>query len=165
MNRNFGDVCKKLFHSRSALLAVSLMASLFLANLFLIGCDANRASSSKSGSNEQAMDTKDGKAASRDPSSKSDSVSSPSPQHSHGDHAATTPTPRIPAYFSSVGDAKPFPAVLDPRQFSDPAVVKAYSYARENPELFSQQPCFCYCDAGNGHRSLLDCFATDHGVG
>jgi len=58
----------------------------------------------------------------------------------------------------------PLPAVLDPKHFTDPSVVKAYSYAKEIPDVFSQQPCYCHCDNGNGHRSLLDCFATDHGA-
>jgi len=143
MNRNFGDfVWKRLSlpgsaPPRSALFGSALPAVSLMASLFLTGCGANHAPSSASSSNSQ---------------------------HSRGDQAATTPTPRIPAYFSNVGDAKPFPAILDPKQFSDPAVVKAYRYAQEIPEVFSQQPCFCLCDAGYGHRSLLDCFANDHGA-
>jgi len=84
------------------------------------------------------------------------------PQHSPGDHTATTKS--VPAHFSNVADARPLPAVLDPKQFSQPSVVKAYSYAKEIPEIFSQQPCYCDCDTNNGHRSLLDCFATNHGA-
>jgi len=130
----------KLFLTRLPLASLFL-TSLFLTSLSLTGCGANHA-----------------------PSSTSSSGSSSNPQHSHGDQAAATPTPRIPAYFSNVADAKPFPAILDPKQFSDPAVVKAYRYAGEIPEVFSQQPCFCHCDSGYGHRSLLDCFANDHGA-
>mgnify|MGYP000547165951 CR=1 FL=1 len=83
---------------------------------------------------------------------------------SHSNHATTDPTPRVPAFINNVAEARPLPAALDPRQFSDPAVVKAYTYAGQNPEIFAQQPCYCYCDAGEGHKSLLDCFATTHGV-
>ena len=83
-------------------------------------------------------------------------------QHSPGDHAATTSS--VPAHFSNVADARPLPAVLDPKQFSQLSVVKAYSFAKEIPEIFSQQPCYCNCDASFGHRSLLDCFATNHGA-
>ena len=98
---------------------------------------------------------------------------SPASQTSHSDHqthqasnpAAANPTPRIPAFFDSPDKARPLPAVLDPQQFSDPVVVKAYSYAKQNPEIFAQQPCYCYCDAGDGHKSLLDCYATTHSVG
>src|SRR5215210_2956539 len=84
--------------------------------------------------------------------------------HSHT-QAAANPTPRIPAHFNNAEAAKPLPAVLDPRQFSDPVIVKAYTYAKENPEVFAQQPCYCYCDAGEKHRSLLDCYVSDHSVG
>lgn len=91
---------------------------------------------------------------------------SPKVQDSHANHqASANPTPRIPAFFNNVEEAKPLPAVLDPKQFSDPVIAKAYSYARENPEVFALQPCYCYCDSGSGHRSLLDCYATDHSVG
>ncbi|MCI0387239.1 MAG: PCYCGC domain-containing protein [Acidobacteria bacterium] len=124
----------KLLGREPALLAVSLMAG-------LSGCGANPASSSSSNSGSNAT-----------------------PQASHGSHATTSPTRRVPAYFSNAEDAKPFPTVLDPKQFSNPAVVKVYTYARDLPEVFSQQPCFCNCDWGNGHRSLLDCFASDHGA-
>lgn len=90
----------------------------------------------------------------------------PSTSSSHRDHSVSaTPTPRIPAFIANIEEARPLPQVLDPAQFSDPVVVKAYRYAQKNPELFAQQPCYCYCDAGNGHRSLLDCFATDHSAG
>lgn len=119
----------------------SFLVGLFLTSLFLIGCGANRGSSSTSSSSAGGGAT---------------------PQRSSGDHAATTH--RIPAHFSNVADARPLPAVLDPKQFSDPSVVKAYRYAKELPEIFSQQPCYCHCDNGDGHRSLLDCFATDHGA-
>jgi Protein of unknown function with PCYCGC motif len=121
----------------------SFLAGLCLISLFLIGCGANRDSTSASSSN---------------------SGSSATPRHSPGDHAAATPTKPIPAHFLNVADARPLPAVLDPKRFSDPSVVKAYGYAKEIPEVFAQQPCYCYCDKGNGHRSLLDCFATDHGA-
>lgn len=95
---------------------------------------------------------------------------SPASHTSHTDHstsnqAGTKPTPRIPAFFDSLDRARPLPAVLDPKQFSDAVVAKAYSYAQQNPEIFAQQPCYCYCDAGEGHKSLLDCYATTHSVG
>jgi Protein of unknown function with PCYCGC motif len=88
----------------------------------------------------------------------------PSTPTSQRDHSVSA-TPRIPAYIANIEKARPLPKVLDPAHFSDPIVVKAYRYAQKNPELFAQQPCYCYCDAGNGHRSLLDCFATDHSAG
>ncbi|HKQ73827.1 MAG TPA: CYCXC family (seleno)protein [Blastocatellia bacterium] len=139
MNPKFGAFVR-LLRREPALIAVSLMAGLLMAGLS--GCGANPASSSSlnSGSNS-------------------------TPKPSRGDQATTNPTPRVPAHYSNADDAKPFPAVLDPKQFSNPSVVKAYAFARDLPDIFSQQPCLCYCDSGNGHRSLLDCFATDHGAG
>lgn len=93
-------------------------------------------------------------------------AASPKVQDSHANHqASANPTPRIPAHFNNSEEAKPLPAVLDPKQFSDPVIVAAYGYAKDNPEIFAQQPCYCYCDSGIGHRSLLDCYASDHSVG
>lgn len=97
------------------------------------------------------------------------SPASQTSQTSHSDHqpnqATTNPTPRIPAFIANLAEAGPLPAVLDPKQFTDPTVVKAYQYAQANPEVFAQQPCYCYCDSGEGHKGLLDCFATSHGAG
>jgi len=93
------------------------------------------------------------------------SPAAPAAQDSHSHQAASNPAPRVPAHFNHPDQAKPLPAVLDPKQFSDPVVVKAYGYAKENPEIFAQQPCYCYCDSGFGHRSLLDCYASDHSLG
>jgi hypothetical protein len=45
-----------------------------------------------------------------------------------------------------------------------PAVARAYQIASQIPGVIAQQPCFCYCDKF-GHRSLLDCYASDHGAG
>jgi len=94
---------------------------------------------------------------------------SPATQTSHSDHqragqASANPTPRVPAFITDLAAAGPLPAVLDPKQFTDPPVVKAYTYARQNPEIFAQQPCYCHCDTGEGHKGLLDCFATTHGA-
>jgi hypothetical protein len=94
-------------------------------------------------------------------------AASPKVHDSHANHqASANPTPRVPAHFNSPEEAKPLPAVLDPKQFSDPVIVAAYGYARENPDVFAQQPCYCYCDSGElHHKSLLDCYASDHSVG
>lgn len=89
----------------------------------------------------------------------------PKTQDSHSHQASAMPTPRIPAFFGNLEEARPLPPVLDPKQFTDPVVAKAYGFAQENPEIFAQQPCYCYCDSGSGHRSLLDCYATDHSAG
>lgn len=77
---------------------------------------------------------------------------------------AAVPTPRIPAHYNSADEAKPIGKVLDPATFKSPGIVKAYKYAQEIPEIFAQQPCFCYCDSGFGHKSLLSCFEGTHGA-
>lgn len=86
---------------------------------------------------------------------------------SHADHtaAATSATPRIPAHFESAAAAQPLPAVLDPKQFNSPIIARGYAMAAANPAVFAQQPCYCYCDAGENHKSLLDCYASDHSAG
>lgn len=85
----------------------------------------------------------------------------------HANHAATAApqakaTPRVPDHFLNPTEAKPFPVTLDPKQFSTPSVVKAYQLAKDIPEVLAQQPCYCYCDAGFGHKSLLHCHIDDH---
>jgi hypothetical protein len=40
-----------------------------------------------------------------------------------------------------------------------PAVLAAYQFAAERPDLLKHMPCFCGCGAeGLSHRSNLDCF-------
>jgi hypothetical protein len=58
----------------------------------------------------------------------------------------------------------PFPATLDPKQFPDALNRNVYALAaRVRPALY-QQPCYCYCDRHEGHKSLLDCFVGTHGT-
>ena len=71
-------------------------------------------------------------------------------------------TPRIPDHFTTAEAAKPLTQTLDPKQFTTPYVVKAYQLAKEMPEVLAQQPCYCYCDTGFGHKSLLDCHKDNH---
>jgi hypothetical protein len=131
------SVYQKIIKRNPSFDKLTLLTAILAGLLSIAGCSGNTTTSSKSASED-----------------------------SHGDHAATrSPTPRIPAHFATANEAKPFPAILDPKQFSNPVVAKAYALAAENPEVYSQQPCYCYCDAGERHRSLLDCFATDHGAG
>ena len=76
---------------------------------------------------------------------------------------ATQPAKRIPA-FHSAPPAKPLGATLDPKQFNDVSTQNAYAMAAKVKNVLYQQPCFCGCDANDGHHSLYDCFATDHGA-
>jgi hypothetical protein len=67
----------------------------------------------------------------------------------------------VPVHYDRAGDAMPFPATLEPGSFKQTEVREAYQTAKEIPEVLAQQPCYCYCQR-KGHRSLLDCFKTDH---
>jgi hypothetical protein len=66
-----------------------------------------------------------------------------------------------PPYFVSPASARPLPKTDKPSSFTNKFVVAAYGAANEIPEVLAQQPCYCYCKR-RGHRSLLDCFATQH---
>ncbi len=57
----------------------------------------------------------------------------------------------------------PVPATLDPQQFPDPLNRNVYGLAAKIKPVLYQQPCYCYCDRSVGHKSLLDCFASEHG--
>ncbi len=76
------------------------------------------------------------------------------------------PTARgeVPPYHESAAAARPFPRLVPAAYFRNPIVARAYEVAAEIPEVIAQQPCYCKCDKF-GHRSLLDCYASDHGAG
>ena len=40
----------------------------------------------------------------------------------------------------------------------------AYELAKQIPNVLHQQPCYCYCDRGMGHKSLHSCFEGIHGA-
>ena len=71
---------------------------------------------------------------------------------------------KIPAYYQTEAEAKPFPATLDPSQFKHPLVQRAYRAAREIPGVLAQQPCYCYCER-SGHKGLLACHRDNHSAG
>jgi hypothetical protein len=58
----------------------------------------------------------------------------------------------------------PFPATLDPKQFPDALNRNVYALAAKIRPVLYQQPCYCYCDRHEGHKSLLDCFVGTHGA-
>lgn len=49
----------------------------------------------------------------------------------------------------------------NPDQFTGD-VRKAYLVARDHPELLAQLHCYCGCEQQDGHKSLLDCYRTNH---
>lgn len=111
-----------------------------LSFLFLSGCRQNEATVSA-------------------PTAPSAATSSHS---SHATPAATEVAQNIPHYFDDPEKAKPFPKTLDPSQVNSLAAKQAYETARRIPEVLVQQPCYCYCDRGFGHGSLLDCHKDNH---
>ncbi len=93
--------------------------------------------------------------------------SSAVPPSAHGASPATRArtTPLTPPYHRSAAAARPLPRTLPPDYFRhSPLVARAYQIAGEIPTVIAQQPCYCRCDR-LGHRSLLDCYASDHGAG
>ena len=70
----------------------------------------------------------------------------------------------VPAFHSQAPTA-PLPATLSPSQFNDVVVQNAYLLASRVKRVLYQQPCYCHCDRSQGHKSLLDCFASTHGSG
>src|SRR6267142_1336120 len=57
----------------------------------------------------------------------------------------------------------PIPTTLAPKQFPDALNRNVYELAAKVKPVLYQQPCYCYCDRSIGHKSLLDCFASEHG--
>jgi hypothetical protein len=55
------------------------------------------------------------------------------------------------------------PETMNPGLFTDPVVQNAYAVAAKIKKTLYQQPCYCHCDRSQGHKSLLDCFASKHG--
>jgi hypothetical protein len=55
-------------------------------------------------------------------------------------------------------------AVLDPASFSDEQQREAYSAARQVSAVLNQLYCWCHCKESTifHHRSLLECFESDH---
>ena len=78
---------------------------------------------------------------------------------SHGAQDAAEPVPA----FHDGAPKGPLPETLSPSQFTDVGVQNAYALAGRVKKVLYQQPCYCYCDRGHGHKSLLDCFASKHG--
>jgi hypothetical protein len=76
----------------------------------------------------------------------------------------------VPAYNGKGYDKSDnVPPILAPSQLTypetkyRPAQVHAYELAAKVPQVIYQQPCYCYCDRGHGHKSLHSCFESEHG--
>lgn len=71
---------------------------------------------------------------------------------------------QVPAFHSTPPKGQ-LPETLSPAQFTDVVVQNAYILAARVKKVLYQQPCYCHCDRSQGHKSLLDCFASTHGAG
>ena len=75
---------------------------------------------------------------------------------------ATQSDEPVPAHHTQP-PSQPLPDTMDPERFDNPVVKNAYAAAGKVKKVLYQQPCYCHCDRGHGHTSLLDCFTSTHG--
>ena len=71
----------------------------------------------------------------------------------------------VPPFFASEEAARPLPVTLSPELVRNTLGFTAYQVAQKIPGVLAQQPCYCSCDVGAGHRSLLDCYRDNHAAG
>jgi hypothetical protein len=60
-------------------------------------------------------------------------------------------------------DASQSRGVLDPDQWADPLIQRAYRAARQYAHVLERLYCYCRCKENLGHRALIECFESDHG--
>src|SRR5437899_11164928 len=89
-------------------------------------------------------------------------ATSQSPQDANSPQAAAVEP--VPAYHPQAPKGE-LPLTMNPDLFTDPVVQNAYAVAAKVKKALYQQPCYCHCDRSQGHKSLLDCFASRHGAG
>jgi hypothetical protein len=70
--------------------------------------------------------------------------------------------PPAPAGAAPVDAAGPS-RVVDPARWTDTRVRSAYAAAKRYAGVIDQLYCHCKCKENIGHRSLLECFESDHG--
>jgi len=87
-------------------------------------------------------------------------AASSSPQGANLPQSATDEP--VPAYHAQAPKGE-LPETMNPGLFTDPVVQNAYAVAAKIKKTLYQQPCYCHCDRSQGHKSLLDCFASKHG--
>ena len=67
------------------------------------------------------------------------------------------PTPRA--------EAADVTLVSPARYTGNDRIVQVYQWAAQVPHVLDGLYCHCDCSMHSGHRSLLECFASDHGAG
>jgi hypothetical protein len=84
--------------------------------------------------------------------------------------AAAAQEERVPAFNPAPpGKGSDLPPILGKGQLwgnndQYPFQSHAYELAAKIPNVIYQQPCYCYCDRGMGHKSLHSCFEGTHGA-
>jgi hypothetical protein len=78
-------------------------------------------------------------------------------------HFAQATEEPVPAFHNQAPQGQ-LPETISPTEFSDVVVQNAYILATRVKKILYQQPCYCHCDRSQGHKSLLDCFASKHGA-
>lgn len=68
---------------------------------------------------------------------------------------------KVPAYNNQPPDAE-LPTTMAPEKFKDLITQACYRKASSIRSALYQMPCYCHCDRHFGHKSLLDCFVSDH---
>ena len=68
----------------------------------------------------------------------------------------------VPAYHAQPPTGE-LPQTMDPEEFANAVIKNAYALAAKVKKVLYQEPCYCHCDKGHGHSSLLDCFTSKHG--
>lgn len=84
----------------------------------------------------------------------------PEPEPPPAESPALQQAPAI----QSPADATRPNKVLDPSNFSDPQVKRAYAAARQYAHVLESIYCYCRCKENIGHRALVECFESDHGA-
>jgi Protein of unknown function with PCYCGC motif len=83
--------------------------------------------------------------------------------------AAAEQEDRVPAFNPGPAKGRQLPPILGRGQLwgnndQYPFQSHAYELAAKIPNVIHQQPCYCYCDRGMGHKSLHTCFEGTHGA-
>ena len=100
-----------------------------------------------------------------EPASPATPRTAPAPESLPSDALRAVAEAVVPPFNRTAEAARPFPKLLPAAYFSRyPLVAGAYKIVSEIPEVIAQQSCYCFCDKFS-HRSLLDCYASDHGAG
>lgn len=76
-------------------------------------------------------------------------------------HGHNLSASRVPAFQTDAVSLKNLGPTLPPEKFSGRQRA-AYKAVKEIPQTIAQLPCYCYCDEGQGHKSLHSCFEDDH---